>query len=101
MAATSLAGKRTGISVSLPTVMQSATGGRRQIELCPGTVEQALDGLIEQFPQLLPRLLTEQKQIHRFVNVYLGDEDIRFLEGLNTPVLPGQQLTILSAIAGG
>ena len=101
MAAISLDAKRTGITVSLPTVMQSATGGRREIELCSGTVEQALSGLIEEFPDLLPRLLTEQKQIHRFVNVYLDNEDIRFLQGLDTPVLPGQQLTILSAIAGG
>jgi molybdopterin synthase sulfur carrier subunit len=101
MATTSYAGKRTGVTVSLPTVMLSATGGRRQIVLCPGTVEQALNGLIEQFPNLLPRLLTEQKQIHRFVNVYVDNEDIRFLEGLDTRVLDGQQLTILSAIAGG
>jgi molybdopterin synthase sulfur carrier subunit len=101
MAAISFDVKRTGITVSLPTVMQCATGGRREIELCSGTVEQALNGLIEAFPDLLPRLLTEQEQIHRFVNVYLDNEDIRFLQGLNTPVLPGQQLTILSAIAGG
>jgi molybdopterin synthase sulfur carrier subunit len=101
MAATSFDVKRTGITVSLPTVMQSATGGRREVELCSGTVEQALKALIEAFPDLLPRLLTEQKKIHRFVNVYLDDEDVRFLQGLNTPVLPGQQLTILSAIAGG
>jgi molybdopterin converting factor small subunit len=101
MTATSLACKRTGISVSLPSVMLSATGGRRQIELCPGTVRDALNELIEQFPELLPRLFTEQKQIPRFVNVYLGNEDIRALEGLMTRVSPGQQLTILSAIAGG
>jgi molybdopterin synthase sulfur carrier subunit len=101
MAATVFAGKRTGITVLLATVMQSATGGRRLFELSPGTVEQALNGLIEQFPNLLPRLLTDQRQVHRFVNIYLGDEDIRFLEGLDTPVLAGQQLTILGAIAGG
>ena len=93
--------KRTGITVSLPAVMQVATGGRREVELRSGTVRQALDGLVEAFPDLLPRLLTERKQIHRFVNVYLDNEDIRFLQGLDTPVLPGQQLTILSAIAGG
>jgi molybdopterin synthase sulfur carrier subunit len=101
MAATSFDVRPTGITVSLPSVMQSATGGRREIELCSGTVEQALEGLIEAFPDLSPRLLTEENQIHRFVNVYLDDEDVRFLQGLNTPVLPGQRLTILSAIAGG
>lgn len=101
MAAVSFDVGRTGITVSLPTVMQSATGGRREVEVCSGTVEQALNGLIEAFPDLSPRLLTEQKQIHRFVNVYLDNEDIRFLQGLDTPVPPGQQLTILSAIAGG
>jgi sulfur-carrier protein len=101
MAAISFDVKRSGITVSLPTVMQAATGGRREVELCSGTVEQALGGLLEAFPDLLPRLLTEQNQIHRFVNVYLDNEDIRFLQGLDTPVLPGQQLTILSAIAGG
>ena len=101
MAITGFDVKRAGITISLPSVMQSATGGRREVELCSGTVEEALNGLIEAFPELLPRLLTEQKQIHRFVNVYLGDEDIRFLQGLDTPVLPGQELSILSAIAGG
>jgi molybdopterin synthase sulfur carrier subunit len=101
MAAISFDVARTGITVSLPSVMQTASGGRREVELCSGTVEQALNGLIETFPDLLPRLLNEQKQIHRFVNVYLDSEDIRFLRGLSTPVLPGQQLTILSAIAGG
>jgi sulfur-carrier protein len=101
MAATSIDVKRTGVPVSLPTVMQPATGGRRVVEVCSGTVEQALNGLIEAFPDLLPRLLNEQKQVHRFVNVYLDNEDIRFLQGLDTPVRPGQQLTILSAIAGG
>jgi molybdopterin synthase sulfur carrier subunit len=101
MAAVSYDVKGTGIAVSLPTVMQPATGGRREVELCSGTVEQALNELMEVFPDLLPRLFTEQKQIHRFVNVYLDDDDIRFLRGLDTPVLPGQRLTILSAIAGG
>lgn len=101
MASTGTDVKRSGITVSLPTVMQSATGGRQEIELCSGTVEQALTGLIVSFPDLAPRLFTEQKQIHRFVNVYVDNEDIRFLQGLNTQVLPGQQLTILSAIAGG
>src|SRR5450631_615173 len=93
--------KRSGITVSLPTVMQSAAGGCREVELCSGTVEQVLGGLIETYPELLPRLFTEQHQIHRFVNVYLDNDDIRFLQGLDTPVRPGQQLTILSAIAGG
>jgi molybdopterin synthase sulfur carrier subunit len=101
MASTSFDVKRSGITVSLPTVMKSATGGLQEIETCSGTVEQALGGLIVSFPDLLPRLFTDQKQIHRFVNVYVDNEDIRFLQGLDTPVLPGQQLTILSAIAGG
>ena len=93
--------KRSDITVSLPTVMQSASGGRREVELCSGTVGQVLSGLVEAFPDLLPRLFTEQNQIHPFVNVYRDDEDIRFLRGLDTRVLPGQRLTILSAIAGG
>jgi molybdopterin converting factor small subunit len=101
MAAISLDVKRSGITVSLPAVMQFATGGCREVELCSGTVEQVLGGLIETYPDLLPRLFTEQHQIHRFVNVYLDNDDIRFLQGLETSVRPSQRLTILSAIAGG
>lgn len=101
VAAVSVDVTRSAITVSLPSVMQSATAGRREVELSSGTVGQVLDGLIETFPDILPRLFTDQRQIHRFVNVYLENEDVRFLQGLGTPVLPGQRLTILSAIAGG
>jgi molybdopterin synthase sulfur carrier subunit len=81
--------------------MATATGGLRTIELEAGTVESAVNAMVTKFPKLLPRLLTEENQIHRFVNVYLDDKDIRFLKGLHTPVQPGQKLTILSAMAGG
>lgn len=101
MVVSELAGERSGITVSLPTVMQSATNGCGLVELDAGTVEQAINLLVRQFPELSPRLLTEQRQIHRFVNVYLGDNDIRFLNGLKTLVAPGQHLTVLSAFAGG
>lgn len=101
MGETGFVGERSGITVSLPTIMQSATNGCRQVELDAGSVEQVISLLVRQFPELSPRLFTEQGKMHRFVNVYLGDTDIRFLDGLKTSVVPGQQLTVLSAIAGG
>ena len=101
MAPNTLAGQRAKVAVLLPAPMATATGGLRLIELEAETVEAAVNGLVKAFPKLLPRLLNEENQIHRFVNVYLDDKDIRFLKGLNTSVQPGQQLTILSAMAGG
>jgi len=86
--------------VRIPPVMRSQTGGARDIEATGNTVGEVLDDLIQQYPALSDQLY-EDRQLRRFVNVYLAGEDIRFLGGLATPVPDGSELTILPAVAGG
>ena len=64
-------------------------------------MQEVLDGLFERFEELRPRLADDDGSLRRFVNVYLAGEDIRFLDGLATPVSDGAELTILPAVAGG
>jgi sulfur-carrier protein len=64
-------------------------------------VQEVLDGLFDRFEELRPRLADDDGSLRRFVNVYLAGEDIRFLDGLATPVSDGAELTILPAVAGG
>ncbi len=89
------------VTVKIPTQLRAATGGVSEAQLEGETVEEVLNGLYEGFPELRGRLSDEQGALRRFVNVYVGGEDIRFLEGLKTPVQDGAELTILPAVAGG
>ena len=87
--------------VKIPTQLRAATGGVSEASVEGATVAEVLDGLFAQFGELRERLQDEQGGLRRFVNVYLAGEDIRFLDGVNTPVPPGAELTILPAVAGG
>jgi molybdopterin synthase sulfur carrier subunit len=89
------------ITVKLPTQLRDAAGGATSAEVEGGTVGEALDALYVQFGELRERLSDGEGNLRRFVNVYLGGEDIRFLEGLETPVADGSELTVLPAVAGG
>jgi sulfur-carrier protein len=90
-----------GVTVKIPTQLRAAAGGESEAELDGATVREVLDGLYERFDGLSERLAQEDGSLRRFVNVYLGGEDIRFLDGLDTPVDDGAELTILPAVAGG
>jgi sulfur-carrier protein len=87
--------------VKIPTQLRTATGGETQTEVDGTTVQEVLDGLFAQFDELRTRIADEDGSLRRFVNVYLAGEDIRFLDGLQTPVADGAELTILPAVAGG
>jgi len=89
------------VVVKIPTQLRSAAGGQSETELDGSTVQEVLDGLFERFEELRPRLADDDGALRRFVNVYLAGEDIRFLDGLQTPVSDGAELTILPAVAGG
>jgi len=90
-----------GVVVKIPTQLRTAAEGQAEA-VCEGsTVQEVLDGLFAQFEELRPRLADEDGSLRRFVNVYLAGEDIRFLDGLATPVSDGAELTILPAVAGG
>jgi molybdopterin synthase sulfur carrier subunit len=88
------------VSVKIPTQLRSATDGESVAEVAGSTVGEVLDALYERFGELRSRI-AEDGGLRRFVNVYVGGEDIRFLEGLDTPVADGDEITILPAVAGG
>jgi MoaD family protein len=88
------------VTVKIPTQLRSATGGEGEAEVPGATVGEVLDGLFDQFGELRDRIV-EDGDLRRFVNVYVGGEDIRFLSGLETEVSDGDEVTILPAVAGG
>ncbi len=88
-------------TVKLPPVLRKLSGGAKQVEVEGVTVGELLDSLDRKYPSIKSQLLTEDGQIARFVNVYLNDEDVRYLQGLVTPVKENDTLVILPAMSGG
>jgi len=89
------------VLVKIPTQLRAAAGGQAETVIDGATVQEVLDGLFERFDELRARIYDDDGSLRRFVNVYLAGEDIRFLDGLATPVVDGAELTILPAVAGG
>ncbi len=89
------------VVVKIPTQLRGAAGGEAEAEVEGATVQEVLNGLFERHQELRDRISDEDGSLRRFVNVYLAGEDIRFLDGLATPVKDGSELTILPAVAGG
>jgi MoaD family protein len=88
------------VSVKIPTQLRSATDGDAQASVDGETVGEVLDSLYERYGELRSRI-AEDGGLRRFVNVYVEGEDIRFLDGLDTTVEDGDEITILPAVAGG
>jgi sulfur-carrier protein len=88
------------IEVRIPTIMRTLTDGAKAVEGKGGTLDELFTDLDGRHPGLRDRLVDE-KGLRRFVNVYLNDEDVRFLGGLDTEVADGDTVTILPAVAGG
>jgi molybdopterin synthase sulfur carrier subunit len=88
------------VSVKIPTQLRSATDGEATAKVDGATVGEVLDSLYDRFDELRSRI-AEDGGLRRFVNVYVGGEDIRFLDGLDTAVKDGDEVTILPAVAGG
>jgi molybdopterin synthase sulfur carrier subunit len=88
------------VSVRIPTPLRTLTAGEDQVAIDAGTVAQIIETLEKKHPGMKDRLLDE-KGVRRFVNIYVGDEDIRFLDGLATTVKDGEEVSIVPAIAGG
>jgi sulfur-carrier protein len=89
-----------GVVVKIPTQLRALTGGEGETEVEGSSVGEVLEALFERYDGLRDRI-TEDGELRRFVNVYAGGEDIRFGEGLETPVNDGDEVTILPAVAGG
>jgi sulfur-carrier protein len=88
------------IEVRIPTILRTYTGGAKQVEGTGSTLSELLADLEARHAGLRARLI-DGGALRRFVNVYLNDEDVRFLSGLDTPLKDGDTVTVLPAVAGG
>ena len=88
-------------TVKIPPVLRSSTGGEREVAAEGSNVGEVLRSLAEAHPETQRQLFGEDGSLNRYVNVYLNDEDVRVLDGLETPVKPEDTLVILPAMAGG
>ncbi|QSB15555.1 MoaD/ThiS family protein [Natronosporangium hydrolyticum] len=89
------------IDVRIPTILRSHTGGAKSVEGAGETLAELLADLDSRHSGLRGRLVTEEGSLHRFVNVYVNDEDVRFLGALEAKLSDGDTVTILPAVAGG
>ena len=89
------------VQVRIPTPLKKLTGEQDIVKAKGKTVGEVLEWLTETYPGLKERLRDEQGEVRRFINIYVNDEDIRFVQNLDTPVKEGDQLSIIPAIAGG
>ena len=89
------------IEVRIPTILRTYTGGEKAVEAKGDTLEGLIDDLDSRHSGIKSRLITEEGKLHRFVNIYVNDEDVRFLGSLETPLKDGDSVTVLPAVAGG
>lgn len=89
------------IDVKIPTVLRAQADGQASVNVAGETVGEVFTSLIEKFPGIKPSLIGDDGGMHKFVNVYVNDDDIRYLEKLDTKLAAGDTITILPAVAGG
>lgn len=89
------------VTVRIPTQLRELSGGAAELALEPGSLREVLAALDAAHPGFGGRIFDDGGELRRFVNVFVADEDIRFLEGLDTPVADGQTVSIVPAVAGG
>jgi sulfur-carrier protein len=89
------------VEVRLPTILRQHAGGQASVRANGTTVGEVFDDLVRQFPNLAGQVVTEEGTLHRFVNVYRNDDDVRYLEKLDTKVSDDDVISILPAVAGG
>jgi len=88
-------------TVRIPPVLRASAGGNKQVEVTGSTVGEVIEALAARYPGLGAQLLTSDGELNRFVNVYLNDEDVRYLQERATPVRERDTLVVLPAMAGG
>lgn len=89
------------VNVRIPTPLRKLTNELEVVEVAPGTIGTAIGELQAKFPGIKDRLIDEKGEVRRFVNVYVNEEDIRFLKNQETPLKEGDEVSIIPAIAGG
>ena len=88
------------MKITVPTLMRNLTANQKTVEAQGQTVRQVIDALEQQYPGIAARL-AEGNKVHKFINIYINDDDIRFLQSLDSAVAQHDQITILPAVAGG
>ena len=88
-------------TVFIPTVLRPNVGGAKTLDLGGDTIRGVVDELVTRHPALKQHLLTDEGDLNRFVNVYINGLDVRYLQGLDTPVAPADEVRLLPAMAGG
>jgi molybdopterin converting factor small subunit len=89
------------VNVRIPTILRTYTEGASEVTADGGTLAEVLDDLEASYTGIKARVLDEEGKLRRFVNVYVGNDDVRFLEGLQSPTPEGTQISIIPAVAGG
>jgi sulfur-carrier protein len=89
------------VSVRIPTILRSYTSGESEVKAEGGTLREVIADLDANYSGIAARILDDQGKIRRFVNVYVGDEDVRFAEGLDTATPADAQVSVIPAVAGG
>jgi sulfur-carrier protein len=89
------------VQVRIPTILRSYTGGAAEVTAPEGTLREVIAGLDAAYPGLGGRIIDDGGKLRRFVNVYVGDEDVRFAQGLDTQVPAGERVSVIPAVAGG
>jgi molybdopterin synthase sulfur carrier subunit len=89
------------IAVKVPTILRTYTGGSAEVTVAGATLAEAIADLDAQYPGIGARVLDDDGRLRRFVNVYVNDDDVRFLEDLATPTPDGTNVSIIPAVAGG
>ena len=89
------------VSVRIPTILRTYTGGESEVSAEGDTLAAVLDDLDASYAGIKGRILDEAGKLRRFVNVYVGNDDVRFLEELATPTPDGVQISVIPAVAGG
>ena len=89
------------VQVKLPTILRKHAGGEQKVSADGATLRDVLGDLEKRYPGITKNVVAEDGGLHRFINVYLNDEDVRYLGSLETPVADGDTVSILPAVAGG
>jgi sulfur-carrier protein len=89
------------VKVHVTSVIQKVVDGQREFDSDGATVAELLSNIEQQYPGFAEQIMSADGELHRFVNIYLNDEDVRFLGGKNTPLADGDTVSILPALAGG
>ena len=88
-------------TVRIPTILRSYTGGKGEVEASGSRLSAVLESLESDYPGIRGRILDDAGALRRFVNVYVGDDDVRFIGGLDAEVADGTKISIIPAVAGG